>query len=232
MMRKINALLAALIWASSLILLQGCTSDKAFTKKDTAALSHLKVIRQKTPGILRSNTTESVFFTTAAIALPGGSALMMIGDDFAKTKGEKMQLKIPDFGYLVMHKFIEQLRKGKHVWPELIIEDAPVDSGRIYPDTSIEFKVERLAYGYLGFIRGGGNGLLSKTSVTMKDPKGDILWQKTFTYQSKDFSRENDLNAFEAEDGKLLKEELEFAIEKTVSAFLEDLNGEKQVASN
>lgn len=216
----------------SFLLLQGCTTDKTLSKKDVAALQALKVVRQKTPGILRSNTTENIFFTTAAIALPGGSIMTLIGDDFAKSKGEKMQLRIPDFGDLVMHKFIERLDKETALQSKCIVEDKPVESGLIYPDASIEFKVERLAYGYLGFIRGGGNGLLSKTSVTMKDPNSNILWQKTFTYMSKDFSREKELDALEVEDGKLLKEELEFAVEKTVSAFLEDLNGEKKSASN
>lgn len=57
----------------------------------------------------------------------------------------------------------------------------------------------------------------------MKDPEGNILWQKSFIYLSKDFDREMSLEDLEAENCDLLKEEVKFAAEKTVQDFVTHL---------
>ncbi|GAB4410364.1 MAG: hypothetical protein OHK0032_06140 [Thermodesulfovibrionales bacterium] len=229
MRRAANGLMV-FIGMVSLLLLQGCTTDRHFVKKDGLLLSNLKVVRYETPGILRSTMAETFFLTTAAVALPGGSALLVLSDEYAKARGEKMQVKIPDFGYLVMDKFARRLKRERPDWPVLTVVEKPLKEEFTEPCTLIEIRVKRLAYGYLDFIRGGGNGFLSKTVITMKDPEGDVLWQKSFTYLSKDFNRDRDVDEFEADDGKLLKEELEFAAEKTVSEFFKHLKGEDSVA--
>lgn len=226
-MRKITTWMIVFISAASLPFFQGCTTDKPFIKKDVTSLSPLKVVRYETPAILRSTMAETLFLTTAAVALPGGSALILLNDGYCKARGETMQTKIPDFGYLVMNKFVEKMNQETSKWPVLAVRSEPVGEDYAESCTLIEFKVKRLAYGYLDFVRGGGNGFLSKTVVTMKDPNGDILWQKSFTYLSKDFDRAKDIEEFEADDAKLLKEEIEFAAEKTVSDFIAHLNGEK-----
>lgn len=227
-MPRVNTWLMGLM--VSLLFLQGCTADKHFVKKDGVLTSNLKVVRYETPGILRSTMAETFFLTAATVALPGGSLLFVLSDEYAKTRGEKMQVKIPDFGYLVMDKFTRRLNNEVPNWPALTIVDKPVKEDFAEPCTLIEIRVKRLAYGYLDFIRGGGNGFLSKTVITMKDHEGDVLWQKTFTYLSKDFNRDRDVDELEADDGKLLREELEFAAEKTASEFIKDLNGEDSVA--
>lgn len=211
----------------SLLFLQSCTTDKAFIKKDVASLAPLKVVRYKTPGILRSTMAETLFLTTAAVALPGGSALFLLSDEYCKARGGGMQMRIPDFGYLVTNKFAERMKSETSNWPALDVRLDPVEEDYAEACTIIEFKVKRLAYGYLDFIRGGGNGFLSKTVVTMKDSNGEVLWQKSFTYLSKNFKRDKDITEFEADDAKLLKEEIEFAAEKTVSDFIDHLNGKK-----
>jgi hypothetical protein len=210
-----------------LLFLQGCATDKAFIKKDMASLGPLKVVRYKTPGILRSTVTETLFLTTAAVALPGGTVLLLLSDEYCKARGEDMQMRIPDFGYLVTNKFVERMKSETSDWPVLDVQADPVGEDYARTCTIIEFKVKRLAYGYLDFIRGGGNGFLSKTVVTMKDSNGEVLWQKSFTYLSKNFKRDKDITEFEADDAKLLKEEIEFAAEKTVSDFIDHLNGKK-----
>lgn len=212
----------------SLLFLQSCTTDKPFIRKDAASLAPLKVVRHETPGILRSTVAETFFLTTAAVALPGGTALLLLSDEYCKARGGAMQMKIPDFGYLVMNKFTDRMDRETSDWPALNVEPEPVREDYAESCTLIEFKVKRLAYGYLDFVRGGGNGFLSKTVVTMKDSNGEVLWQKSFTYLSKDFKRDKDITEFEADDGKLLKEEIEFAAEKTVSDFISHLNGKKQ----
>lgn len=226
-MKKANLNMIVFMFIASSIFCAGCATDKSLAKKDMASLSPIKVVRHETPPILRSTMAETFFLTSAALALPGGSVLMLISDEYSKTRGEKMQTKIPDFGYLVMHKFVDGLDKEPAKLQLLTAVYKPV--GEDYTDSSplIEIQVKRIAYGYLDFIRGGGNGLLCKTIATMKNPAGDVLWQKSFTYLSKDFGRDKDLDEFEADDGKLLKEELEFAAEKTISDFIAHLNGKQ-----
>lgn len=225
-MRKANALFVVLIWIVSFVFLQGCATDKSFVSNDIKLSTPIKVVRYETPGILRSTMTET-FFLTAAVALPGGSALFVLSDEYARSKGENMQMKIPDFGNLVMDKLVERLSRERPDWPKLIVERRPVAEDYSESCVLIEIKVNRLAYGYLDIIRGSGNGFLSKTVVAMKDPKGDVLWQKSFTYLSKDYERDKDIDEFEANDGKLLKEEIEFAVEKTVTELIKHLNGKE-----
>lgn len=229
-MKKLTGLLSCYVLIFSILFLQGCASDTPFVRKDTKSLSPLKVVRHETPPILRSTMAETFFLSTAAVALPGGSALLVLSDEYAKSKGGDMQMKIPDFGNLVMHKFVEKMNGGLIKFPVFTVENKPVLEDYADSCTVIEFKVKRVAYGYLDFIRGGGNGVLTKCTVTMKDSSGDILWEKNFTYLSKDFERTREVEEYEADDGKLLKEELEFAAEKTVSDFIAHLNGEQLYA--
>lgn len=224
-MKKLISWHMAFTLILSLAVLQGCAQDKSLVKKDALTLSPIKCIRYETPSILRSTMTETFFLTTAAVALPGGSVLMVLSDEYSKAKGMEMQMKIPDFGNLVMTKFIDKLGQEKNNRPSLTVENKPVTEEFSESCMMIEFKVNRLAYGYLDFIRGGGNGFLSKTVVTMKDPAGDVLWQKFFTYLSKDYNRDKNIDEFEADDGTLLKDEMEFAADKTASDFINHLNG-------
>ncbi|OGW39437.1 MAG: hypothetical protein A2Y97_02590 [Nitrospirae bacterium RBG_13_39_12] len=226
-MRKLALWIIICVLIVSSFFLQGCATDKPFAKKDIESLSPIKVVRYETPGILRSTVAETFLLTGAAVALPGGSALFFLSDEYCKARGGDMQTRIPDFGYLVMQKFTEKMNQGTSKWPELTFKSDPVVDDFTEPCTLIEIKVKRLAYGYLDFIRGGGNGFLSKTTITMKDSQDEVLWQKSFTYLSKDFERDKDIDEFEADDAKLLKEEIDFAAEKTVSDFINHLNGEK-----
>ena len=73
------------------------------------------------------------------------------------------------------------------------------------------------------------DGFLSKTVVTMKDPQGDVLWQKSYIYLSKDYDRGMSVDELEANDCDLLKEEMMFAAEKTVQDFVNHLNGNSQL---
>jgi hypothetical protein len=221
---------AVFIWAAALFLIQGCASDRAYVKNNSVALSPLKVIRHETPGILRSTMAETFFLTAATVGLPGGSLLIVLGDEYSKARGQDMQMKIPDFGNLVVKKFAEKLNRD--VIEEgcvLNLEDKPVGEDFMPLCTVMEFKVGRLAYGYLDFVRGSGsNGFLSKTTVTMKDQTGEVLWQRSFTYLSKDYGRDREIDEFEAEEGRLLKEEIEFAAEKTAADFVGHLNGNEK----
>lgn len=229
-----------LFFMVSLLFLQGCaSSNKQFVKKDISSFEPIKVCRYETPGIMKSTGTETALLAAITIAAPGGSALLVVGDEYTKVRGSGTQAKIPDFGFLVMDKFLEHIKSERPDWPALTVITTPLKEDFSEKCSVIEFKVNRVAYGSLDLTRGGiilergldkgviSKGFLSKTTVTMKDPQGEVLWRKAFIYLSENFGREMSLDELEADNFMLLKEEMEFAAEKTVSDFIDHLNGEK-----
>jgi len=169
--------------------------------------------------------------------VPGGSALLLVGDAYGKARGAGDQNIIPDFGAVVMEKFVDGLSKAEPKWPELQVVKEPIKEGISEPATVIEFDVKRLAYGSIDLTRGGValergldkgiicDGFLSKTVVTMKAADGEILWQKSYLYLSSDHGREKSLSELEADNCSTLKEEMLFAAEQTANDFLNHLNG-------
>jgi hypothetical protein len=57
--------------------------------------------------------------------------------------------------------------------------------------------------------------------VTAKD--GERLWTLTYAYQQKQFCEVPELEVFQAENCKVLKEQMNFAANQTVSEFIKDL---------
>ena len=225
-MKKVTSLLISFSWVISSFFIQGCATDKPYVKKDFSSLAPVKVVRYETPGIERSTKTETLLITTAVIAVPGGSALLLLNDEYCETRGKEMQEKIPDFGLLVMNKFVEKLKNEISDFPALTVACEPVDDEYSEPSTLISFKVKRVAYGFLDPLRGSGDNFSSKTVVTMTDHKGGILWQKNFLYLSENFGRSKKIDELEADSARLLKEEMEFAAEQTAEDFVADLNGD------
>lgn len=229
----------AAIIAAVLLLSFGCSSkyDHAFIKKDPSLLGPIKVVRHETPGILKASGTETGFLALATIAVPGGSALLLVGDVYGKARGAEDQSIIPDFGSVVMEKFLSGVPRAEPTWPKLTAVIGPIKEEISEHSTVIEFDVKRLAYGSIDLTRGGialergldkgliVDGFLSKTVVTMKAPDGEVLWQKSYLYLSKDYGREMSLAELEANNCDLLKEEMLFAAEQTANDFLKHLNG-------
>ncbi len=238
-MKKLIPLPLLLILTVSLLVLQGCAGNTRLTKKDMQSSEPVKVVRYETPGIMKSTGTETALLALVTLAAPGGTALMVVGDEYARARGSDTQTRIPDFGSLVMNKFVERMPIERPDWPGLAPLPDPLKEEFSEKTTVIEFRVNRVAYGSLDLTRGGivlergvdkglvSDGFLSKTVVTMKDPQGDVLWQKSFLYLSDNFERAKNVDELEADGFKLLKEEMEFAANKTVEDFIEHLNGEK-----
>lgn len=225
-MKKVTSLLISFSWIISSFFIQGCATDKPYVKKDFSSIAPVKVVRYETPGIERSTKTETLLIATAVLAVPGGSALILLNDEYCEARGQEMQKKIPDFGLLVMNKFVEKIKIEIPDFPALTVACNPVDEEYSEPITLISFKVKRVAYGFLDPLRGSGNNFSSKTVVTMTDPQGNILWEKNFLYLSENFGRSKEIDELEADDARLLIEEMEFAAEQTAADFVADLNGD------
>ena len=127
---------------------------------------------------------------------------------------EKAQ--IPDFGELVTRKFVARARAEIPNWPELTTRDEPVEGPYAHASgTLLKFKVNEIGLSSYpadkGFV----------ASVTVKMALRDkVLWRRTFAYESKKYGRERALEEFEADGGKLLRAEMEFAAETTVTDFI------------
>lgn len=240
-MQKGYACFLPILIVTSLILSQGCASKsgQALLNHDRAVLGPIKMVRYETPGILKSSGTETGVMALATLAVPGGSALFVVGDAYGKSRGSAVQSLIPDFGSIVMDKFIESINQAKPDWPELLpvrepLREEPTETDKT---TTIELDVKRLAYGSIDLTRGGiildrgmdkgvfCDGFMSKTVVTMKNPLGEVIWQKSYIYLSEDYDRSMSVEELEANDLSLLKEEMMFAAEKTVQDFVAHLNG-------
>ena len=229
----------ATIIAAVILLSVGCSPkyNQALVKKDLSELGPIKVVRLETPGILKSSGAETGFLALATVAVPGGSALLLVGDAYGKARGAEDQNIIPDFGAVVMEKFLSGVPKAEPTWPELTVVREPIKGETSEHSAVIEFDVKRLAYGSIDLTRGGValergldkgiivDGFLSKTVVTLKAPDGEVLWQKSYLYLSKDFGREKSLSELEADNCSPLKEEMMFAAEQTANDFLNHLNG-------
>jgi hypothetical protein len=240
-MQKRYSWILPFIIVTSLFLNQGCASksNQALLNQDRAALGPVKMVRYETPGILKSSETETGFMALATLAVPGGSALLVVGDAYGTARGAETQKVIPDFGAMVMDKFLESVKQTKPGWPELSAVKEPLkeELNDNVKTTTIALDVKRLAYGSIDLTRGGivldrgmengvvADGFMSKTVVTMKNPQGDILWEKSYIYLSKDYDRAMSLDELEADNYSLLKEEMTFAAEKTVQDFVNHLNG-------
>ncbi len=238
-MQKEYSRLLFIIFLTALFLNQGCASNagKALIGQERAALGPVKMVRYETPGIVKSSGTETRVMALATLALPGGSALLVVGDAYGKARGAETQSMIPDFGSLVMEKFLESVNQTEPGWPELTVVREPIKEEGIEAATTLELDVKRLAYGSVDLTRGGvimdrgmdkgfiADGFLSKTLVTMKSRQGDVLWQKSYVYLSDDYNRAMSLDELEANDYSLLREEMLFAAEKTAEDFVNHLNG-------
>ena len=237
-MKKLSARSLLALLLLSPLFLAGCASgNKQFTKQDMSSSGPLKVCRYETPGIMKSTGTETALLALVTLAAPGGSALLVVGDEFARARGSDTQSRIPDFGFLVMNNFLQRITKERPDWPVPTVVQEPLKEDFAEKCTVIEFKVNRVAYGSIDLTRGGivlergldkgviSNGFLSKATVTMKDSQGEVLWQKSYVYLSENFDRNMSTDELEADNFTLLKEEMEFAAEKTAEDFIEHLNG-------
>ena len=203
----ITCLIALLVYS------QGCTFDKPFTKSDITSITSLKIVRYETPKIKRINpVTPLDLILLSTIVIDGGITVAALQDAANTVKGS-----IPDFGKLVIKKFVERTNKEIPDWPTTMVIEKPLTEDDyddyFMQDTILEFEFSNLVIHYK-------SGFTSTSKVTMGNFYGKKIWKKKFTYQS---DRNISVDKYEADNHKLLIEEMNFAVEKTVSNFIEHL---------
>ncbi|MGC2061797.1 MAG: hypothetical protein WA610_02385 [Thermodesulfovibrionales bacterium] len=236
--RMVSAVLVPVVF----LFVSGCSAKyrQAPDGLDLSALGPLKIIRYETPGIMKSSGTETHLLALVTLAAPGGSALLVLGDAIGKARGTETQTAIPDFGTLVQDKVAEGISTAFPAASAIEVVRDPITGEFSGSSAVIELSVKRLAYGSIDLTRGGivldrgldkgliVNGFLSKTEVILRDRQGEVLWQMSHLYLSKDFGRERPIEDLEADNCDLLRQEMQFAAIKTAEEFIRDLHGKKE----
>lgn len=222
----------------SSVCLLGCVQNKPFVRKDIASLTPLKIIRYETPKIRRVTAADVAMRTATYLDITGLSLLAYGASGTGFVKGS-----LPDFGKLVTDKFVERASTEIHNWPATTVREKPIKkiaaqlpprerykqqrklrqveikATSISSGTLLVFNVELAIHYEQGFVSG--------IQATMKDSKGNIFWQQKFIYMSKNFGRKVSIDKYESDNYRFLREEIDFAAEKTVSIFIEHFKGPK-----
>jgi hypothetical protein len=197
-------------------ILQGCSlPNQPYVKKEAYEATPLKVVRYLTPDIRRYSIGEGVaIFAAGSIILSPfiGLPIYSIYHDVKKLPNDQ---DIPDFGKLVMDKFIDRAKNEIPNWPVMNIEEKPIwEALKGESNYILEFKADSLE------IK-DSKGLRFVTIVTMKDKGNNIIWEKGYKYTSEQFNHKVDYDQLKKDSYKLLKEEMVFAADATAADFIE-----------
>ena len=135
---------------------------------------------------------------------------------------------VPGYHELVMKKFVERASKEIPGWPPMVVEEQPVsrDLQKSYlKNDFLKTKAGSLllleAYPILHTSSRHGFESSSRAAIYISDK--DFFWLKDFVYESKNYRRNLGFEEYKADNFKLLKEEMAFAAEATVSDFIQTI---------
>lgn len=217
-----------LIWASvfsvALFWLSGCaTTDKQLSKDALNPISSITIAQLKSPPILKETTGSTVVGVTGMMfGAIGGGLGGALQHNMMESNGKELQEKcnLPNYGERVFRHLVDRIPKEVTGWPKIVVKNDPIsDEAEVSKDYALLVKVKVVKVK-------DGVGLTAWTTAQLHDPQGSVLWEKNVKYETKKYNRQSDLDKLEADNGKLLLEEYEFAILNTVSTLIKDLNGE------
>lgn len=222
------------------VCLLGCVQKKTFVRKDIASLTPLKIVRYETPEISRITSTGENIGILSRLDITGVSALV-VGLPYAATGKYHVKGPFSDFGKLVTDKFVARANAEIPNWPATTVREKPIKKlpthlpprerqKQLKKLRQIETKATSISSGTLLVFHVSlwihhEQGFVSVILANLKDSKGNIFWQQKFTYMSKNFGRKVSIDKYESDNYRLLKEEIEFAADKTVSIFIEHFKG-------
>jgi len=229
----------SIVWFLSFILLanfamQGCTNlpNKPYLKQDTTNVEPLKLVRYDTAP-LRAYRTGSMVSTIIVSGVLFGGLGALIGYGIHRAVSiESKNPDVPDFGQLIVTQFSERAKKEIPQWPAMSIAQEPVKDDYLNDKSAyiVEIKIEDIRIEM-------NSGVVIESTIVMKDRSNNTIWEKGYQYDAFYFQRLNNYDTLMRDNCKCLKEEFEFAAEKTVSDFIahfnDSLNRNKQkVAKN
>jgi len=212
---RISAACRVFIVGLAVLSLQACGApmqDVVFVQQDKQTLSPLKVVRYET-GVARITRTQT---SPLVPALFGPFGLVALAAS-QRADGKKMveQFALPDFGQVVMAKMMRRLPQEVPQWPTMVAEDKPVAADYTYSGPLLTF--------LSGLSFATYEGLNAATDVKLTDANGTVRWQTSVGYNSREFKRDREVEQFEADNGRLLKEEWEFAAETIATRLIRHL---------
>lgn len=220
-MIKIRVKVSVLLFV--LLFVQACAiQEKKLAINDFNAVPKINLVRHETPPFLKETLgAQAVAVTGIMFGAIGGGVGGAIYYKMMESSGKILvdNFKLEDFGELVFAKFSKRLSSEMNNWPTIETFSEPVNG---------EYKNESgftlmLSFGQTKVSEGAG--LSTITIAKMIDTNGTVIWQKQCNYESKKHERTTKLNKLEAENGKLLHEELSYAAEITVADFINHLKG-------
>ncbi len=194
------------------IILSGCVMAVPFVKDNINSLGSIEVVMHKTPK-MNVETLGGLFLQAS-----GGLLTAPVGVAINANAANKVEngVVLLDFGGLVMKHFSERVIKEIPNWPQMVIRNQPVKKNyKSEVGNQLKFRVDKWGV--------AGRYFYALTFVTMKSTNGKIIWQKKFPYHSSTYKRGKKLEEFLADNGKLLKEEIAYAADLTVSDFINQL---------
>jgi len=126
-------------------------------------------------------------------------------------------------GFWVQEGFVENVRKEFPNWPTMAAEEQLVGSNYTNPDCGVlSFEVKEIrwhAY-YDGKYK---VNLMTRVTGTLSGQKREIIWRKTFQYNSREFNRAHDLSDVRNQVEKIWEKEGQSAAKQTVLDFIAHL---------
>jgi hypothetical protein len=179
-------------------------------KGTLSGLPTVKAVRYETP-VMKVATLGG-----ALLAVPAVVVVLPLQAAITTSREKRNSAQVSDYGYMLMTRFVERASKEIPGWPSTTMVKDPVKDDYKDTDPLLEFKVERLLYAFLVGIR-------AESVVTLRNASGEVLWQDSFIYKSSDFDRKKSIDEYEADNFRLLREEIWFAADKTADSFLSHL---------
>lgn len=210
------------VFSAMLLYLSGCAATgKQLSRDDLKPINSMTAAQLKSPPLLKETTGSTVAGVTGMMfGAIGGGIGGAIQYKMMESNGKELQeeCKLPIYGELVFKQLIEKIPSEVTGWPKIVVKNYPIsDEAEITNDYALLVSVKTIKVK-------DGTGLTAWTTAKLRDPQGNILWEKSVEYQTKKFSRQCDLDILEAEKGRLLHEEYQFAVENTVLTLIKDLN--------
>ena len=214
----------------SLIILQGCAAaNKPLAVNEMKDIHSIQLVQYEHPPLRRHTMGAMAAGVPFAMfgAIGGGiGGSISMGIEVSQGKDLTEECKLPDFGALVFDGFLSSMHNSLQDWPTPTVRQIPITD---------EFKPVDSGYTislhvYTVLIS-DSDGLATSTIGEMINPKGETVWKKGYMYKTSDFSKPHSLKALEAENGKLLKQEMIIAAEKTVSDLIRHLKGTTSAGS-
>lgn len=224
-MKKYLSLSVIIIFLISIIL-QGCSSlpNQPFVKKDFNENSSLKIARYETPNYrLYSSGAMAATMVISGVLFGGIGAGLGYAIHHATTY-ESANPEIPDFGKMVMDKFVERSTKEIPGWPKMNVQETVLKESLPVNKTGFVLEIE------IGDIRiEKSSGLAVSAVIKMRDKDNNVVAEKGYAYDPGYFGRICTWETLKADDFKKLKEEFAFAADKTVDDFINHFKSSQQM---